>query len=374
MSIGRGVSQGKPAGQQRERLRLLGLAAASYGFDLLWMLGLWYLDVMSATLPLIYAATACVLCLAFYLAITSNLNLRLRDPSMRLAQAGSAYALLVAGVVLAPQIGGLLLMTMFIVAAFSALAMTPRQFVLTWLLVNLATGLAIFWFDGGIAVPAATLQQVIVSWLVFASVLGRVTLVSLRIGSMRDQLVERNQALRESLAHNERLASVDDLTQVWNRRAITRLIDDEAQRSARAGTPYCLVMFDLDHFKAVNDRYGHSLGDKVLRRFTAIGLATLRATDRLGRWGGEEFVVLLPATRLEGGLVIAERVRLAVEAEPWERLAPGLSVTVSGGIAQSQPEAGADAHVARCDVALYAAKNGGRNRIVVQAAEGAAPG
>ena len=263
---------------------------------------------------------------------------------------------------------------MFIVAAFSALAMTPRQFVLTWLVVNLASGAAIFVFGGGIAVPAATPQQVIVSWLVFASVLGRVALVSLRIGSLRDLLIERNLALRDSLAHNERLASVDDLTQAWNRRAITRMIADETQRAARSGAPFCLVMFDLDHFKMVNDRFGHSLGDKVLRHFAAITMAALRATDRLGRWGGEEFLVLPPATRQDGGLVIAERVRGAVEAEPWDRLALELRVTVSGGIAESLPGQASDAHIARCDAALYMAKNGGRNRIVVHAPNGGAPG
>ncbi len=359
--------------QQRERRRILALAFASYAVDCLWMAWLWRLNVVPAALPLVYAAAAGLAFCISYLLIASNRNLGLRDPSMTVLQTGFAYALLVAGLLLAPQAGGLLLLTMFIVAAFSALAMTPRQFALAWLVVSAATALAILMFGGGIAVPAATPQQIVVSWLVFASVLGRVVLLSVRIGSLRDQLIERNHALRDSLERIERLASVDDLTQAWNRRAIGRMIDEEGQRAARSGAPFCMVMFDLDHFKAVNDRCGHPVGDAVLRRFAAIIMAALRATDRLGRWGGEEFLLLLPATRADGGLVIAERVRAAVEAEPWDLLAPGLRVTVSGGIAESLHEEAPDAHIARCDAALYTAKNGGRNRIVLHAPVGGAP-
>ena len=360
--------------QQRERLRILALAFASYAIDCLWMAWLWHLNVVPAALPLVYAAAAGLASCVFLLCIARHWNLRLRDPSMTVLQTGFAYALLVAALLLAPQAGGLMLLTMFIVAAFSALAMTLRQFVWAWLLVSTATALAIFMLGGGIALPAATPQQVVLSWLVFAAVLGRVVLLSLRIGSLRDQLIERNHALRDSLERIERLASVDDLTQAWNRRAIGRMIDEEGQRAARSGVPFCMVMFDLDHFKAVNDRCGHPVGDAVLRRFAAITMAVLRATDRLGRWGGEEFLVLLPATRQDGGLVIAERVRAAVEAEPWDLLAPKLRVTVSGGIAESLPEEAAGEHIARCDAALYVAKNGGRNRIVVHAPDGGAPG
>ncbi len=360
--------------QQRERRRVLALASVSYGIDCLWMAWLWHLNVVPAALPLVYAAAAGLASCMFLLLIARNWNLRLRDPSMTVLQTGFAYALLVAGLLLAPQAGGLMLLTMFIVAAFSALAMTLRQLVLAWLLVSAASALSIFVFGGGIALPAATPRQVVVSWLVFVSVLGRVVLLSLRIGSLRDQLIERNHALRDSLERIERLASVDDLTQAWNRRAIGRMIDEEGQRAARSGAPFCMVMFDLDHFKAVNDRCGHTVGDTVLRRFAAITMAALRATDRLGRWGGEEFLVLLPATRQDGGLVIAERVRAAVEAEPWHLLAPALRVTVSGGIAESLSEEAAGEHIARCDAALYMAKNGGRNRIVVHAPDCSAPG
>ena len=360
--------------QQRERRRILALGFASYTIDCLWMAWLWRLNVVPAAQPLVYAVAAGLASCIFHLLIARNWNLRLRDPSMTVPQTGFAYALLVAGLLLAPQAGGLMLLTMFIVAAFSALAMTLRQFVLAWLLVSAATALAIFMLGGGIALPAATPQQVVLSWLVFASVLGRVVLLSLRIGSLRDQLIERNHALRDSLERIERLASLDDLTQAWNRRAIGRMIDEEGQRAARSGAPFCMVMFDLDHFKAVNDRCGHPVGDAVLRRFAAITMAVLRATDRLGRWGGEEFLVLLPATRQEGGLVIAERVRAAVEAEPWHLLAPALRVTVSGGIAESLPEEAAGEHIARCDAALYLAKNGGRNRIVVHAPDCSATG
>ena len=357
---------------QDERVANLDLALASYAIDTLWLFGWWHLGVVALVVPLAYGGAWLVFCVLLRGAFRRDLNLRARDASLTMLQAGYAYALQVLLLAAAPQIGSLILMSMFIVASFSALAMTVRQFVWSTVLVTAAVG----WImpGGGVAIgmPGATFAQQMLAWLVFASVLARVVLLCARIGALRDHLVQRNSALQVSLHHIERLASIDDLTQLWNRRTLLRMIEEEALRATRTAAPFCLLLLDLDRFKQVNDTFGHPLGDSVLCRFAQIATNAARATDRVGRWGGEEFAVLLPATTLAGAQVIAERLRVAVETAAWSELAPGLTLTVSGGLAERAPDERVNRLILRCDAALYTAKNVGRNRVVASP-QGLAP-
>jgi diguanylate cyclase (GGDEF)-like protein/PAS domain S-box-containing protein len=169
------------------------------------------------------------------------------------------------------------------------------------------------------------------------------------------------RAASETLRH---ATACDFLTGLSNRRALFEAGELELERWRRAPRPLSAILFDVDHFKRVNDNYGHAAGDVVLRHLAATLTATFRQLDVVARMGGEEFAVLLPSTGLAAAAAVAERLRQAVESQTVEVDGGRIQYTVSGGVAlMSDGLAGLDALLKRADHALYAAKTAGRNRI-----------
>ena len=181
-----------------------------------------------------------------------------------------------------------------------------------------------------------------------------------RVWSYRDITSRRRMevALRESEERLRELASRDALTGLYNRRHLHQRLSEEIARSRRTGHGFCVAMLDLDHFKRINDEHGHQVGDEVLQAFAADALGRLRQTDTVGRWGGEEFLLILTETGREGALQLLDELRARV-ARPRAGLPP---FTVSIGVAVF-PDDGADLLplVAFADGRLYAAKDAGRN-------------
>ena len=168
-----------------------------------------------------------------------------------------------------------------------------------------------------------------------------------------------NSELRRALDQMEQVAGTDLLTGAWNRRWFEDSAAQLIALSGRGDAALSLIMLDLDLFKHVNDTFGHGVGDEVLKSITNTVRGQLRASDALARWGGEEFLVLCPATTLAGTTILAEKIRKAVEARSIPQVG---MVTISLGVAQHQKAEGLDAWVGRADEALYRAKERGRNR------------
>ena len=189
--------------------------------------------------------------------------------------------------------------------------------------------------------------------------------LSLRIaGGVLASLDTAHAALRRQKDYAELLARTDALTGLANRRAFDEAAEQEAQRAKRYVTPLALVMADIDYFKAINDAHGHHVGDKVLQHFAQILTDSVRTIDLVGRWGGEEFVILMPGTELEEAVQAAERMRLAVinTAPPLDD--PAYAYTASFGVAAFSTETPTVASLfGRADTALYLAKKLGRNRV-----------
>lgn len=183
-------------------------------------------------------------------------------------------------------------------------------------------------------------------------------------------LAETNRQLEAQRAELEALATRDPLTGLLNRREFVRQADLELARARRLGAPLSLIMLDLDHFKTINDRHGHAVGDEVLRQTARHMAGTTRQTDRVARFGGEEFVLLLPDTSAEQARHLAEKLRegLAHARVP----ALGMPVTASLGVAtvSGTESVTLDAMLHEADLALYEAKRSGRNRTVVAAGAG----
>jgi diguanylate cyclase (GGDEF)-like protein len=169
--------------------------------------------------------------------------------------------------------------------------------------------------------------------------------------------------LEQALKIINELAIRDELTGSHNRRHLLELIEHEKERSARFGGLFCLCLLDIDYFKRINDTHGHSAGDTVLRHFAAAVQGQIRDSDAFGRYGGEEFLLMLPETSLDEAMVLAERVRADTERLAFAGL-PGLAITVSIGIAEFRTGEPVAQTIARADEALYLAKSNGRNRVV----------
>jgi two-component system, cell cycle response regulator len=190
---------------------------------------------------------------------------------------------------------------------------------------------------------------------------------------VRTQL--RKKKYQDRLRHNVQLslemAITDQLTGLHNRRYMSRHLDTLIAGAHKSGKPVAFVIFDIDHFKRVNDTHGHDIGDEVLREFASRIAANVRGIDLACRYGGEEFVVVMPDTDAEFAYAVAERLRKSVETTPFliSRAPNALHITISTGIASSSGNAdSAAALLRRADQALYRAKNDGRNRVVTAAA------
>lgn len=187
----------------------------------------------------------------------------------------------------------------------------------------------------------------------------------LRIKKLQDELDQKNKQLEEVNRQLRQLSITDGLTGLYNHRHVHELLHEEHERCKRSGGEVAVVMMDLDHFKQLNDTYGHPTGDVVLSSTARILLENAREIDMVGRYGGEEFIVILPGASEEAGALFAERVRQAVERHVYGNGDGEIRVTLSGGIASGR---GGEATlpeelIRRADGALYEAKHRGRNRI-----------
>jgi diguanylate cyclase (GGDEF)-like protein len=178
-----------------------------------------------------------------------------------------------------------------------------------------------------------------------------------RIVELQSQLLKTQKAL-------ERRARFDFLTDALNRETIFEQMQDELARSARSTEPFSIIMMDLDHFKQVNDTYGHSVGDEVLKCAVARTFDTVRPYDAVGRWGGEEFLVLAPSCGLLEGSLVAERLKTALSGSPCGTAQGPLRISGSFGVASTeQGYTSLNTLIEGADRALYLAKENGRNRV-----------
>ncbi|AQA16882.1 hypothetical protein BST95_00265 [Halioglobus japonicus] len=179
------------------------------------------------------------------------------------------------------------------------------------------------------------------------------------------QVADRTAELSDANEKLMRAASIDHLTGLLNRRGFTDEVSQEISRSQRSGKQFSIVISDVDHFKQFNDQYGHACGDHVLRRVGELMRDRTRDVDRVARWGGEEFILMLPETDSEGAAVLAEKLRETIADNVFEYGGERLSLTMTFGVAEYRKGETLDACVARADTALYHGKERGRNKVMI---------
>lgn len=353
----------------RLSLRMLGLVTASYVLDTAILTAFWLAGATRAAVPLAYLLAGTVTTSIFQFLFRSGLHARWRDASLTAPQMLVAILVQIAFLAWAPEMGFLFLSLLFLVYGFGILALDAGPFLRLWLVGAAGLAAALHRAEGVLYVPSETATQRLLLWVALVATLGRFVYLSTYVSRLRQKLKARSDDLSRSLRASEALAQRDGLTGVLNRRSLDLAL--ERALAARSAHPFGIALFDLDHFKRINDGYGHAVGDEVLRRLAGAVAGWTREEDVFGRFGGEEFLLLLPDNDTATARAMVERLRTAVETLRWDDLAPGLAVTVSIGLADALPGDTRPALIQRADDALYAAKAAGRNRVVAFEPRGA---
>jgi diguanylate cyclase len=304
----------------------------------------------------------------FWYMLRSGRSLLFEDPSLTFAQVALALVW-VTIVVGASQADRSLMMILYIVVLLFGIFRLSRAEFLTLTALSIAGYAAIGALDL-LRGAELRLYEEALRFLVLLSGLLWCTFFGAHVGQLRARLRQQNEALQQHINDSRRIADRDHLTWAYNRRYIMNSIEEERARSERRNAPFAIVIFDLDHFKTINDRYGHIVGDRVLVKFSEIARRELRSIDvvspgrranAFGRFGGEEFIGLLPETGLEGARICAARLQAALAMEKFES---GIRVTFSAGLAVYRHGESIEETLRRADDALYRAKRAGRDRLV----------
>lgn len=355
-----------PTDHLRRAMRTQIMVLSFYLVDALLMAGYAVHGALPPVAPIAFGAAGFGLTGLFAVMVRMGLHRRMGGAVFTTLQLLSACSLMLVTAAALPQIGMLLLLTLIVALATAALQM-PLRHVLAVTGLIAAFSLALLLSNGNrFRMPLDDGWLRLLSGLWFAVVLAKIVAINLIGAQMRKALSASNSRLEAALTQVRELSERDELTGLQNRRSILALLSEERARFSRGGLAFGVAILDIDHFKRVNDRHGHAMGDEVLRAFAKIVAGRLRSTDRIARYGGEEFLLLLTnSPEAPSAQLAVERLRCAVAEYPWSDLAAELQVTCSIGLTMSCAGEGVAEMLERADAALYRAKSDGRNAVRV---------
>lgn len=304
----------------------------------------------------------------FFVLHRSGLAARAKDPHLTVWQVLYGLVVQVGAMFLAPQLTAYFMALIFVVFSFGALRLRIRTALLLWLITCVAMALVLV-PRGVVAYQVSSTAETLVVGSSFACVLLRCLLLNYYGTMQRLHWKEKTLSLAGRMRVAREMATHDRLTGALNRHAILPLLEDQVRLAGRKATPCVVVMIDIDHFKSVNDRFGHWVGDVVLRQVVLTINAAIRPTDKLARYGGEEFLLIMPSTSLAEGWDVVERLRENVAGFDWQAITPGRRISISAGLADIGVTDSFQQVIRRADACLYAAKHAGRNQSAWQAVE-----
>lgn len=336
-------------------VKLIGVALMAYGA----MFDLFRAHEVTVLALLVMAEVA-----GFYGIIRSGWNQRCADPTLSFPQTIAAQTLIAGVYAIAGPAHPAALSVLALVLVFGMFSMRVETVRTVCLYTLVLVGAVMAWrarTDPHLY-PA---RLEIIYFVLLATVLAVISQLSAQLMGMRQRLKTQKVALENALARIQEIATRDELTGLPNRRNMMGQLHEHALRRSRGGPPFYVAMVDLDHFKEINDTYGHAVGDDTLRALATQAQSVLRNTDIIGRWGGEEFLLVLPESPPGEPVVGVERLRARLSTLAACPAAPELRVRFSAGLTRYRDGEAVDLAIERADRALYEAKADGRNRTAV---------
>ena len=346
-----------------QRRQMLAIQAGCYTLGAITLLTYSSAGTIPTIIPSAYFLCGLTLTAAFFVLSESHFNDRFEDHYLTLFHLTCNIVLQFSFLLIAPEIGYSFLSVLVLVFGFGSLRMTSRQIIVAWTLTTIALTAFFLFSSIPIGMPAVGYTERLATMFVFVFTIGQCTFVGYYGSSLRKKAYKTSIELKHAYERIEELSDLDDLTGTFNRRCIMRMLNDEIVRAQRGETALTIAMLDLDWFKRINDTCGHPTGDEVLQTFAITVSANTRNTDRFGRYGGEEFLLLLPDTASEAAVHSLDRLRQIIAGLNWSAFAAGMSVTMSVGVATLAANETPESLLARADSFLYAAKERGRNRV-----------
>ena len=324
---------------------------------------IWGVFRLSFAQTILFILSSAVVNIIFYWMFRSGFNRRFKDPSLTFLQIGTGIVFASLVIYFMNAYRGIGLIAYFVAFIFGVFIFDRRRFLYMGAFTVTAYGVAIFvlWLRHPEVVE---LKFEILQGIALTATLIWFTFVGDYISGLRKRLTKNYAEL--SMAYNklEELVRRDYLTGAFNRMGIMEFLEFEVERANRYGTPFSVCIVDIDWFKRINDTFGHAAGDKVLKVLVEVLSSCTRKTDIIGRYGGEEFLIILVETPLEFGKTCLNRCRMEIERTPFPDLPEDYRVTASFGATEYQPGETIDSLLSRADSALYMAKSMGKNRVV----------
>lgn len=348
--------------RQALRIRRYFLAVATTGMVLLLFLLAWWGGILRGALVAFAFAMAGALVIAFYVVFRSGLNLRAADPSLTGPQMLASLLVTMTMIHGAGANHAVLLPLLLVTYMFGVFRFDTYRLMLSAAVVSNIYGAVLFLGFPG-SVPGGSARMALVYWSIVTATLLFFAFMVGYMARLRMQLSRSKRSLEEAFVALEHAASHDALTGIYNRRQLNEILQQELRRAERYGTQFSVCLIDLDHFKSINDTYGHGAGDAVLAAFAGMLTDCMRDTDHVGRYGGEEFLVVMSGTSREGAIITADRIRVMAKSRPFKGLPDTFRLTVSAGMASHVKGESIEQTVTRADTALYRAKHLGRDRI-----------
>ncbi len=365
---------------QHRRRRFVAFSLVTHTFNILCLALLvaqgWLAPVYAVGFFLCAMASVAI----FYYVVLKGWNLRIRDPSLAFGQLVFGTTLGIATMSqMSTTVGrGLLALTGMVSITYAASILDRRRLLLSMSIAAVECVLMTTYVMRDLvdtdarraelallAIMLGSLLQVCLYGSVTAALRTKVRERTDSLDAALEQLRETNAALEVERDAAASQAIRDELTGVFNRRHLEAEMVVQVARSQRRGSPLTVALLDIDHFKEINDRFGHQAGDEALRHVTDVMSRRIRGVDIFGRWGGEEFLLIMPDTPLDKAQVLCNRLRDAVRTTRPDAIVDSDAITLSGGVAQLRNGEARDEVIHRADIALYQAKTSGRDRIAV---------